>query len=436
MTKSKPILDPLSTSVAALSKKSDAVRIRYLRFPNFRNLQLRSRLDFSFPITVLLGRNGTNKSSILHALYGSTERNTIGDFWFETKVDAIPRTVEGMKQSVVHAYKDASGRIVECIKARAPRSRADPDYWETVKPTKVYGFANKAVRVPPVELEVVHLDFRGELPAFDKYFYFPDPKHLAARVKGAKGRKTLRRTYRKQDYLRRRSTTLKARLAQEGQELSTRELSVLGYILDREYLGGRILKHDLFHGHEGWTVVFRTNTIDGYSDAFAGSGESAAALMVHSVLAAPSSSLILLDEPETSLHPRAQQRILEFLAHEAVRRNLQIVMATHSIYMAQGLPNSAIRVLELDDDQRVRISTDISAAEALHEITLAPQGQTILVEDKRAQAIVLAALSLASNQAAAEYRVVVRDGGTSRIFRDLQAHANTQRLDVMAILGL
>lgn len=432
--KKKPSNEPdsLAQSVRALKSSTDSIHIRYLRFPNYKNLALRSKLTFDFPITVLLGRNGTNKSSILHALHGCPEGNTVADFWFETKVDAIPATVEDMKPSVVHAYHGPRNAVVECIKARAPRSTADPDYWETVKPTTVYGFEPGAARVPPVDLKVTHLDFRGELPAFDKYFYFPDPKHLAQRNRGPTKQK-LRRAYRKQDYLRQRSASLKTQLATKGREFSERELQVLQFVLERQYVSGRLLKHSLFHGHTGWTIVFTTENSSVYSDAFAGSGESAAALMISSILNAPDSSLILLDEPETSLHPRAQQRLLRFLAHEATRRNLQIVIATHSICFADGLPSSAIRVLEIGDDSRVQILSDVSAREALHEISTTERGQTILVEDRRAQAIVLAALKASSPHATQEFDVVVRDGGTSRIYRDLQAHANSKRQGLFAI---
>ena len=425
-------VDSLAASVVALKAKAASIPIKYLRFPNYRNLELGCRINFAFPVTVLLGKNGTNKSSILHALYGSVEKKSVAEFWFETKLDAIPEAVDGVKQSVVHAY-ERNGQVVECVKARAPRGTADPDYWEPIKPTTVYGFPAGVERVSPIQLHAEFLDFRGELPAFDRYFYFPDPKHLETRSKGAKTTATLRRSYRKQDYLRRRSTTLKGELASNGMDIAKDELAILSYILGRDYLGGRMLEHSLFHGHRGWTIVFQSQGVNGYSDAFAGSGESAATLLVHKILATPDKSLILLDEPETSLHPQAQQRLLEFIAHQAVRRNLQVVIATHSIYLAEGLPISAIRVLEVVSSGRVRIDENTSATEALHAIKAAQHGRSILVEDKRAAAIVLAALKKSSEHAADEFQVVVRDGGTSRIFRDIQAHANGGRDDFFVV---
>jgi ABC-type branched-subunit amino acid transport system ATPase component len=430
MSKNKPV-DDIQKSIKALGDKKPY--ICSLRFPNYRNLHVDTELPFDFPITILLGRNGTNKSSILHALYGSPSGQTIADFWFETELDAIPSERNGRKQSVVHRYSDDTGEIVECIKARAPRGSKDPDYWEAVKHSQIYGFSASGTRISPIKLKVIHLDFRGELPAFDKYFYFPDPKHLEERIRSAKERGVLRREYRKQDYLRQRSKPLKKEIEKSGIPLIGDELEVLKYVLERDYISGKVLKHSLFHGHEGWTILFQTSHFNGYSDAFAGSGESAAALLVHNILQAPEKSLILLDEPETSLHPRAQQRMLEFIAHQAVRKSLQIVIATHSIYLAKKLPQSAIRVLVLEPDGTVTVRTDLSADEALHEIDTLPAGKTILVEDERAKHVVVSALKLASSHALKDFQVLVRKGGTSQIYLDIQAYANSERKDVFVI---
>lgn len=427
-------LDVLSKSINALFKKS--ITIVKVRFPNYRNLKENSELPLDFPITVLLGRNGTNKSSILHALYGSVRGKSVADFWFETKLDAIPEERNGLKQSVVHTYKNVDGNLVDCIKTRAPRVNKgdkDLDYWEPVKHSQKYGMSNSGDRVTPVTMPVIHLDFRGELTAFDKYFYFPDPKHLEKRIKSARETGNLRRDYRKQDYLRFKSQLLKKEIAEKGIELSEQELNTLKYILDRNYLSGKVLKHSLFHGHEGYTILFETSNIKGYSDAFAGSGESAAALLVHKIYQAPENSLILLDEPETSLHPDAQRKMMQFIAHQAVRKSLQVVIATHSIYLAKDLPQEAIRVLSLNKEGNVSIMTNVSASEALHEIETIPAGKTIIVEDERSRFLILSTLKLMSGYVSRDFQVIVRPGGVSRIYSDIRAYVNSGRKDISII---
>ena len=78
-------------------------------------------------------------------------------------------------------------------------------------------------------------------------------------------------------------------------------------ILGRNYTDGIIIEHKFFHNW-GISVIFRTNHLD-YSEAFAGSGEVSVATIVHKIINAQENSLILLDEPEVSLHPRAQKTI-------------------------------------------------------------------------------------------------------------------------------
>jgi predicted ATPase len=407
-----------------------------LRFPNYRNLEPGSYIDFEFPITVLLGRNGTNKSSVLHALYGAAKRNSVGEFWFETKLDAIPEVnSDGLKQSVAHRYVTPDGEEVECIKARAPRGAKDPDYWETVKPTQAYGFRPGARRRSPINIPVLHVDFRGQLPAFDRYFYFPDRRHLEHLAKNAQTRGALRRSYRPQDYLRRRTDLLKRKLDLHGEALTETELSVLSFVLDRNYASGVMLEHDLFHGHVGHTILFRTDELQsGYSEAFAGSGESAAVMLIHKIESAPNGSLVLLDEPESSLHPSAQQRMLGYLADRALSKQLQIVISSHSIYFAGPLPRTAIRVLRHGPSGRVIVDATMTAREALHEFADVPPGRTILVEDERAKAVVLTELRVQCEGAEGEFCVRVRAGGTSRIYRDIKAHANAEASGLFVVL--
>ena len=39
-------------------------------FPNFKKIKPFTKVEFKFPLTVLVGANGGGKSSILHALWG------------------------------------------------------------------------------------------------------------------------------------------------------------------------------------------------------------------------------------------------------------------------------------------------------------------------------------------------------------------------------
>lgn len=61
--------------------------INNINFISFKNFQQNAEIFFDFPITVLVGKNGSNKSSALLALYGSVPNHLISDYWFTSAVD-------------------------------------------------------------------------------------------------------------------------------------------------------------------------------------------------------------------------------------------------------------------------------------------------------------------------------------------------------------
>ena len=63
--------------------------IKYIQFPFYKSLTPNTHIDFSFPLTMLVGKNGTGKSSVLQAIYGAPRGKSTGDYWFSTSVDPI-----------------------------------------------------------------------------------------------------------------------------------------------------------------------------------------------------------------------------------------------------------------------------------------------------------------------------------------------------------
>ena len=53
----------------------------------------------------------------------------------------------------------------------------------------------------------------------------------------------------------------------------------------------------------------------------------------------PEHSIVLIDEIESSLHPRLQRRLIRDLAELARQLELQIIVTTHSPYILDELPN-------------------------------------------------------------------------------------------------
>jgi len=291
--------------------------IKYIRFPKYKNLEPQTRVDFSFPVTALVGANGIGKSSILHALWGAPFGKSTSQFWFATALDSIAGTVKNPQRYIYGYWHEDYGDIVETRKARVGKKI---DYWEPTRwssgdemtpvPPAPYPGKSKD-RWNPVKRNVTYINMRAAIGSFDRFFYYDEDfagsnkkevmLRQAVRLKSiiAKGRQSYT--------MGRRERLFKNR------PLSEQELSWISRILGRQYLSATMIKHSLYPGNRGQdlSVLFKRDME--YSEAFAGSGEIAAVKAVVDILAAPDYSLILLDEPETSLHPGGQRAFLHFI---------------------------------------------------------------------------------------------------------------------------
>ncbi|WP_300268951.1 AAA family ATPase [Microbacterium sp.] len=203
--------------------------------------------------------------------------------------------------------------------------------------------------------------------------------------------------------------------------MSPDELKKLSVILQREYRSVRLVKHDLFNV-EGYTAAL---SVDGrkYSEAYAGSGEFAAIMLVRSISRAAHRSLILLDEPETSLHPGAQRELMRFIAMERVAKKHQVVLATHAPSMVTDLPDEGRKLLDLDPvSGRVRVVTQkASSDESFSRIGAQIASRTIVVEDDLAVAVVRRACRLRGDDFLGSVSIAAVPGGAETLARRVVA---------------
>jgi predicted ATPase len=391
--------------------------IEYIQFPYFRNLEKNTRITFQFPLTVFVGQNGSGKSSTLHALFGAPRKNTPFEFWFSTAVDPIQEVSDGGdRHSFFYVYKNARNEELEVLKQRIFK-RNNPDYWETARPNLSYGMKKieGGGRNQPIEKEVIYFDFRAELSAFDKYFYFKTPRK-GVRIKN------------KQDFLRKHSVFLRriidgsnttiTRYGEIKNErlrvLSAAELQSISFILGKKYVSGKIVRHKLFE-EWGYSVIFETNHFS-YSEAFAGSGEMAVVRLVLEVLGAQEYSLVLLDEPEVSLHPGAQKRLKHFLLEETRRKRLQVVISTHSPSIIEDLPANAIKVFTQLPTGKFNVNNEVTPHEAFfHLEQTSSTRKTFIVEDLLSKQIVNGILHEMGESVASLFHVNFYTGGASVI---------------------
>lgn len=381
----------LIAEVADLKQKEKFSKyIQSLYFPFYKNFEEFGDLTFDFPLTVLVGKNGSGKSSILHALYGCPRGKSTGHFWFSTATDPIEDgNGEDMPQCFVYTFKD-NNELKQTVMKRSPRpgtktKRKDPDYWETDKPYAKYKMTVKK-RCAPIELKSMYVDFRQELSAFDKFFYFEDISLLKTKTK--------------QDFVRLVSPKLKTALSDKKRkymvkgkvqnesfiDLTSKELHFISEILGVKYLEGKIIKHHFFRNW-GVSALVRKNDFS-YTEAHAGSGEFAVINLVHrlSMLEKNDSNLILLDEPETSLYPGAQKRLLIYLLKIIKRTKSQVVIATHSEKFISNLPNEAVKEIHFNAKTgKTHIQNSCSPTTVFSELEVPIRDNcTICVEDKAA----------------------------------------------------
>lgn len=69
----------------------------------------------------------------------------------------------------------------------------------------------------------------------------------------------------------------------------------------------------------------------------------------------PEDSIILIDEPEISLHPKWQQKIVK--VYEKIGKNNQIIIATHSPHILGSVPKENIILLSKNDNGEVQALT-------------------------------------------------------------------------------
>lgn len=404
--------------------------IKHIRYPQYKNIAPGTKVEFSFPITALVGANGTNKSSVLRSLYGAPGHNNLGNLWFSTSTDPIKET-GGNASCFIYGYKNAAAnRDVEVLKTRINKE-SDPDYWEPSRPIVGYGMermpkllsgtksapGRSKTRWNTIDKNVVYLDFRSALSAFDKFFYHGE---LRARPNNERNRKA---------FIRYRSPRIKAaaddgassykffgkeRIVDgENRLLTPIELNAVSTILGREYSEIRLIRHTFFNT-DAYTCLIKTAGLR-YTEAFAGSGEFAVIRIVVGVIGAAKNSLILLDEPEVSLHPGAQERLVKFLYKEVSTSKHQVVISTHSPAIVRCLPPEAIKVFVFDPVSEL---VNLPSQKALPEEAFIQLGEPIpgrimiIVEDVLAKAIVERALQSVGKVADSIFDIQFFPGGS------------------------
>lgn len=163
-------------------------------------------------------------------------------------------------------------------------------------------------------------------------------------------------------------------------------IQALSNILGAGYTEGSI--HTVGPSSHKWTESLPQLVKNGkrYGEHHMGAGEQKIVALIRQLESVQERSLILLEEPEITLHPDAQRGLAWYLMNLALRKGHQIIIATHSGDLYETLPVDG-RVLMIRANDKVTAvpkAPYIAAARQLNGVVKSNQ-DLILVEDEVAQ---------------------------------------------------
>ena len=319
------------------------VRMHIKGFRNHKN----TKIDIESPVTALCGVNGSGKSTVIQlaaAAYqapASCKRYYVSDFILAGTLDKRPFTVDASMEVAYAQPADTDGTAKDRI---LTLSRYD---------SKWAGYERQPQRI------VMYLGLGFHLPHAER-----DDK--------SKG------------FLSDDTVKLK-----DKHKIDDAVLEKISKIL--------LCKYDSAHKNvirKRWgrtdAKILSAKRDSGaeYSEANMGSGEARLYELISRIESAPSKSLLLLEEPETALHPSAQFELGRYLVEVAKEKGLQIILTTHSEYLLLALPQKARVYLKREEAgivpiQGIGVRQAISLMDNLEVASL-----HILVEDDVAESIV------------------------------------------------
>ena len=362
---------PLSNEVRRLERSwaNDTAWPKRLEWIEINRLRGWSgqRIEFEFPIVAISGENGSGKSSIIQAA-ASVYRDQLGkyyasEFFPGTAWDTISDA------SIKFSAREGAARTESSI--RKPTER-----WK--------GNAERPER------PVLYFDLSRVLPVGGRVGYAKIAKSRHKEVPG------------------------------KAVPFDQTRLDRLSYILNHKYAAARMALTDV-DAERRVPVLQKKET--GYSGYHQGQGETTVTELIQTDW--PKYSLILIDEIESSLHPRAQRRLIRDLANVARERELQIILTTHSPYILEELPEKARMQIFWSEEDR-KVMTGVSAQFAMSKMDDAPHPDCELyVEDEASKTLLGEILSLRSRDLA--MRVQVFPFGAASVGYQLGHMVETKR---------
>ncbi|WP_329428057.1 ATP-binding protein [Streptosporangium sp. NBC_01495] len=198
--------------------------------------------------------------------------------------------------------------------------------------------------------------------------------------------------------------------AVERSPLDAASLKQLGYLLGRDYESAAFTelgREDRVSGQ--WRYYELTHRGRTYGPDEMSVGELAAFSVIMALKALRPGHVLLLDEPENFLSPRARARLADVLVESAAIKNrpVSLVVASHSAELVERIPPASLRLLGRHPVAGVTIEEVSHTAPALERLGLRPRPKVLaVVEDVLAGAMLDALLALTAPELSTVVQIV------------------------------
>ncbi|MEU8252386.1 AAA family ATPase [Nonomuraea sp. NPDC048916] len=272
------------------SRLLTSISIRNLRgFPK----EEATRIDFQFPVTAIVGENGTGKTTVIKAAACAYEqagegRSSFqpGRFFMNTAWDTVTDV-------------EITCRLSE--QANPVTIRKPTDRWRISS-----GRPNRHIFL---------LDVSRVMPLDALMGY--------AQV------------------------TKRSNREASSETLAERSINDLGYILNRDFSAARFASTT----NSDREVGILAQRFGDYSAFHQGAGEAASLQLFRTLERIPNDSLLLIDEVDASLHPKAQRRLVQQLLKISREKGIQVILTTHSSHVLEEIPPEARILLQRNRDR-------------------------------------------------------------------------------------
>lgn len=309
-------------------------RLEWIEVDRIRGWTKKARVPFNFPIVAIVGENGSGKSTLIQAA-ACVYREEEAREWFPTEF--FPQTAWDHVENVEIGFQYLQGGSHDTGRVRKPTTR-----W--------LGQPDRPVR------RVEYLDLSRLQPVGTRVGY--------ARIAKNKHEEASARSF------------------------TEAQLKRLSNIMGRIYDMAKMAITSIDKERE---VPVLSKLNQAYSGFHQGCGETTIAELLKAEL--PKYGLLLIDEIESSLHPRAQRRLMSDLAEQCRTRECQIILTTHSPYILGELPLEA-RIYILESGNEKEIITGVSPQFAMTKMDDRQHAECELyVEDRAAETLLREVLS-------------------------------------------